>query len=200
MSEEVLWKKKRKKRRVKTNEKYSKNLWMVLWAKAVKTKSKLFEQASGVEQESNNPAKKNHKSFPVKYQLVGVFCLLLLDMLSSRRGLVAAQVCRQERRQETLEETAPKYGVLDIWNEPWMESRHCGVQLLQLNHYIKCKCKGSLNLLISPLHNSPTLCKCCHSIALRTNMTLSSNMTDYSAVLRDQANLRWWLACRYRSS
>lgn len=57
---------------------------------------------------------KNHKSFPVKYQLVGVFCLLLLDMLSSRRGLVAAQVCRQERRQETLEETAPKYGVLDI--------------------------------------------------------------------------------------
>lgn len=143
---------------------------------------------------------KNHKSFPVKYQLVGVFCLLLLDMLSSRRGLVAAQVCRQERRQETLEETAPKYGVLDIWNEPWMEFRHCGVQLLQLNHYIKCKCKGSLNLLVSPLHNSPTLCKCCHSIALRTNMTLSSNMTDYSAVLRDQANLRWWLACRYRSS
>lgn len=43
---------------------------------------------------------KNHKSFPVKYQLVGVFYLLLLDMPSSRRALVAAQVCRQKRRRE----------------------------------------------------------------------------------------------------
>lgn len=40
----------------------------VLWAKVVKTKSKLFEQAGFVEEDGNSPAK-NHKSFTVEYPL-----------------------------------------------------------------------------------------------------------------------------------
>lgn len=98
-------------RKDRTNEKYSKTLWQILWAKAVQTKSNLLEQAGVVEEDSNNSPAKNHKSFPVKYPLLRVFHLLILHMLLSRGELVAF---RGNRRQERLQDTAHKYGC--AWN------------------------------------------------------------------------------------
>lgn len=74
----------------------------VLWAKAVKKKTKLFEQAGVVEEESNNSPAKNHKSFTVEYPLLRVFCLLILDMLLSKQVLVAVEICRGNRRREAI--------------------------------------------------------------------------------------------------
>lgn len=59
---------------------------------------------------------KNHKSFPIKYQLVGVFYLLLLDTLSSRRASVAAQACRQKRRWEARRDCTQ---MLCTWHLKW---------------------------------------------------------------------------------